>query len=64
MWTASFFLGNFTGPTFGGFWVEHFGFRSLTLFYCAVNTFALIIDMIELIFSLNSNSEVKYAELK
>ncbi len=63
MWTAFFFLGNFTGPTFGGFWVERFGFRSLTLFYCAVNTSALIIDMIELIFSLNSNSEVKYAEL-
>ena len=31
VWSSSFFLGNFVGPTLAGFTIEYYGFRKTTL---------------------------------
>ena len=48
MWTASFFLGSFAGPTLSGFLVEHFGFRWSTFFFFLLNVVIFTVDLIEL----------------
>ena len=48
MWTASFFLGNFAGPTFAGFLVEHYGFRFTTFVFLVLNIVIFAIDLMEL----------------
>ena len=55
MWTASFFLGNFMGPTVAGILVQHFGFRSSTLFFFAINCSVLLIDSAELFYSIRNS---------
>ena len=36
MWTTSFYLGNFIGPTVGGVLVQELGFRTTTTVFCCV----------------------------
>ncbi len=63
MWTASFFLGNFAGPTVAGFLTEHFGFRWASFLFFLINCFVLTVDMVELTLNmLNKNS--KYFDSK
>ena len=55
MWTASFFLGNFMGPTVAGILVQHFGFRYSTLFFFVINCSVLLIDFAELVYSIRNS---------
>ena len=48
MWTASFFLGNFAGPTVAGFLVERFGFRFTTFIFFLFNVAIFAVDLIDL----------------
>jgi hypothetical protein len=36
MWSASFYLGNFLGPTVAGFLVEAYGFRQSTVVFFSI----------------------------
>ena len=70
MWTASFFLGNFAGPTVAGFLTEHFGFRWASFLFFLINCFVLAIDLIELAFNIMSNNsknfdkKIQYSKLE
>ena len=58
MWTSSFFLGNFVGPTLSGIFVENFGFRSTTLGFFVMFALNIMVDTMEL-FNKIYNSEDK-----
>ena len=70
MWTASFFLGNFAGPTVAGFLTEHFGFRWASFLFFLINCFVLAIDLIELALNIMSNNsknfdkKIQYSKLE
>jgi MFS family permease len=70
MWTASFFLGNFAGPTVAGFLTERFGFRWASFLFFLINCFVLIVDLIELalnVLYMNSkhfDSKIQYSKLE
>ena len=55
MWTFSFFSGNFVGPTLSGILVEHFGFRSATLYLIAAYSFNIVLDALELGYNVRVN---------
>jgi len=48
MWSSSFYLGNFLGPTVAGILVESFGFRLTTLIVFSLFIFMFIVDSLEL----------------
>jgi hypothetical protein len=52
MWSFSFFLGNFLGPTLSGIFVEKYGFRSTTLFFFVVYSLNILIDSAELTYNV------------
>ena len=48
MWSSSFYLGNFLGPTVAGIMVENFGFQLTTLIVFSLFIFIIIVDSLEL----------------
>ena len=53
MWSASFYLGNFVGPTASGLFVDAWGFKYTTLLLFIVFIFSLVIDSLELLYNMN-----------
>ena len=58
MWSASFYLANFIGPTFGGILVDFYGFRSTTNICSALLMVMILIDLYDLNMSMKK-SDVK-----
>jgi hypothetical protein len=58
MWSFSFFLGNFLGPTLSGIFVEKYGFQSATVFFFAMYCLNIIIDSLELTFNIQVNKKI------
>ena len=48
MWSSSFYLGNFLGPTIAGFTVEAWGFRMASVVPWSLLLLALLVDAAEL----------------
>ena len=44
-WSASFYLGNFLGPTIGGVFVDYFGFRPTTFTFFIVYLIMTMLDL-------------------
>jgi len=59
LWTASFNLGAFTGPTSAGFMVELWSFRTTTIFYCCIYVFMIIVDTAQLLHGHCTSSKRK-----
>ena len=62
MWTASFYLGNFIGPTVSGFLVDAYGFAWTSGVFFGIYGLILIIDTCDLLYTLNNtvfNNETK-----
>ena len=58
MWSASFYFGNFVGPTASGLFVDAWGFKFTTLLLFLVYIFSIVIDSLEL--SYNMKKLVSY----
>ena len=56
MWSASFYCGNFVGPTLSGISVDVWGFKYTTLVLFAVFIFSLIIDTLDLFFKMKRSN--------
>ena len=56
MWSASFYFGNFVGPTLSGISVDVWGFKYTTLVLSAVFIFSLIVDTLDLSFKTNKSN--------
>ena len=52
MWSASFYFGNFVGPTASGIFVDAWGFKYTTLLLFLVYILSLIIDSLELLYNM------------
>lgn len=52
MWSASFFFGNFLGPTAAGFAVESYGFASTTMVFFFIYCLVIMIDCLELTYNV------------
>ena len=52
MWSASFYIGNFIGPTVSGFLVDAYGFEWTTIVFVGLYAFILIVDISELTFNV------------
>ena len=52
MWSTSFYLGKFLGPTLAGISVDNYGFRTTTIWFFALLCGILVVDFFELIFSV------------
>ena len=52
MWSSSFYLGNFIGPTVAGFLVEAYGFQWATVFFFGAYVFISIVDICELTYKI------------
>ena len=52
MWTSSFYLGQFIGPTVSGFLVEAYGFEWATVFFFGTYVFISIVDICELAYKV------------
>ena len=52
MWSASFYIGNFIGPTVSGFLVDAYGFEWTTIVFFSLYAFILVTDIFELTFNL------------
>ena len=52
-------MGNFLGPTLGGFLVQAWGFRWATLLYWCCYLLAIIIDCFELIYNVRNQFTTK-----
>ena len=66
MWSTSFYLGNFLGPTLAGISVDSFGFRATTVGFFALLCAILVVDICELLFSVRRSNKLKqvgYEEL-
>jgi MFS family permease len=67
MWSTSFYLGNFLGPTVSGFLVEAYGFRNSTIVFFSLLIVILVVDVFELAYNVRlkrSAKNVNYEELK
>ena len=62
MWSASFYLGNFVGPTVSGIFIDVWGFKYTTLILFVVYLFCLFIDSLELLH--NMKKSVRYSTQK
>ena len=51
MWSASFYIGNFIGPTVAGFLVEAYGFEWTTIVFFGLYAFILVVDICELTYN-------------
>ena len=63
MWSSSFFLGNFVGPTVAGFTVENYGFPATTDGFVISFILMLFINIFELIYNVKSLASSDYALL-
>ena len=67
MWSGSFYLGNFLGPTVSGFLVEAYGFRQSTVVFFSILIVILVVDIFELAYNVKmkrSNKHIQYEELQ
>ena len=55
MWSSSFYLGNFLGPTVGGCIVEACGFAWTTVVFFSLYCLMILINSCELVYSISSN---------
>ena len=63
MWSTSFYLGNFLGPTLAGISVDIYGFRTTTIWFFALLCGILVVDVFELVFSVRKiRSKLKREE--
>lgn len=51
MWSSTYFLGNFLGPTVSGFLVDAYDFEWTTVVFCGIYCIAAIMDLCELTYS-------------
>ena len=59
MWSCTFYLGNFLGPTLAGLAVEKYGFRATTIGFFALDSGIILVDLVELYFSFKRSKELK-----
>ena len=52
MWSASFYIGNFIGPTAAGFLVDAYGFEWTTVVFFSLYVFILLVDIFELSYNV------------
>ena len=52
MWSSSFYLGNFLGPTVGGLLVDAFGFAWTTIVFSFLYCFMIIVNLCELSYAI------------
>ena len=67
MWSSSFFLGNFLGPTLSGIFVDNYGFRATTLGFFGIFIINIVVGCLELSYNVyinKNNSKVEYEVLK
>ena len=57
MWSASFYIGNFIGPTAAGFLVDAYGFERTTVVFFSLYIFILLVDIFELSFNVKKTKE-------
>ena len=59
MWTFSFYLGNFVGPTVAGFLVEQHGFRFATAAYAGLNVLMVAADATDIAYKVNQGKRLE-----
>jgi len=67
MWSASFYLGNFVGPTASGILVDAWGFKFTTVVLFVIFSFNLIVDCSELLYQTRNsfnNGQLKYLSIE
>ena len=52
MWSTSFYLGNFLGPTIAGFLVDAYGFRSASVVFFSLFVIITFVDLSELFYNI------------
>ena len=57
MWSASFYIGNFIGPTAAGFLVDAYGFEWTSFVFLSFNCFILSVDIFELSFNVRKSKK-------
>ena len=57
MWSASFFFGNFIGPTVSGFLVDAHGFEWTTMVFFGLYGFILLVDVCELSYNVKKSQD-------
>ncbi len=62
MWSTSFYLGNFLGPTIAGFLVDAWGFRQSTVVFFSLFLVMIVVDFIELGYNIKLKRTTKSAE--
>ena len=55
MWSASFYIGNFIGPTVSGFLVDAYGFEWTTIVFFSLYAFILLVDICELTYNVRQS---------
>ena len=55
MWSASFYFGNFVGPTTSGILVDAWGFKFTTVVPFVVYLFSVIVDFLELLYQTRNS---------
>ena len=65
MWSASFYIGNFIGPTVSGFLVDAYGFEWTTIVFFGLYLFILVVDICELSYNIRkSRTHVQYENIE
>ena len=65
MWSASFYIGNFIGPTVSGFLVDAYGFEWTTIVFFGLYAFILVVDICELSYNISkSRKHVQYENIE
>ena len=62
LWSSSFYLGNFVGPTLGGFMVEAYGFRKSTLLFWIMYLIIATVDVSELVYNVKNKRSQRNSE--
>ncbi len=57
MWTFSFYVGNFVGPTAAGFVVESEGFRFASTVFCALYATMAALDAVDVCIKVSQGKE-------
>ena len=64
MWSASFYIGNFIGPTAAGFLVDAYGFEWTTVVFFSLYVFILLVDVFELSYNVKkTNIDLSYEKM-